>query len=99
MRTADRLYVAAVQAVISFGFEMWVATPRLEKSLAGLHQRAVRQMAGMGLGLQLDGAWVYKPIGAVMVTVGLDEIGVYIVRRQNTVAQYIDTFPIMDLCL
>ena len=99
MRTADRLYVAAVQAVISFGFEMWVATPRLEKSLAGLHQRTVWQMAGMSLELQLDGAWVYSPIGAVIVNVGLDEIGVYIVRHQNTVAQYIETYPIMDLCL
>ena len=79
MRTADILYVAAVQALILFGLEMWVATPRLEKSLAGLHQRAVRQMAGMSLGIKLDGAWVYPPIGAVMVTVGLDEIGVYIV--------------------
>ena len=30
---------------------------------------------------------------------GLDEIGVYIERRQNTVAKYIVTCPIMDLCL
>ena len=27
-----------------------------------------------------------------------DEIGVYILKRQNTVAQYIATRPIMDLC-
>ena len=31
--------------------------------------------------------------------VGLEEIGVYIARRQNTVAKYIATCPIMDLCL
>ena len=31
--------------------------------------------------------------------VGLEEIGVYIARRQNTFAQYIATRPIMDLCL
>ena len=29
----------------------------------------------------------------------LGEIGVYITRRQNTVTEYIDTCPIMDLCL
>ena len=31
--------------------------------------------------------------------VGLEEIGVYIAFRQNTVAQYIATRTIMDLCL
>ena len=29
----------------------------------------------------------------------LEKIGVYIARLQNTVAQYIVTCPIMDLCL
>ena len=31
--------------------------------------------------------------------VGLEEIGAYIARCQNTVAQYILTCPVMDLCL
>ena len=31
--------------------------------------------------------------------VGMDEIWVYIPRRQNTIAQYIATGTIMDLCL
>ena len=34
-----------------------------------------------------------------MVTVGLEEIGVYITCRQNTVTHYIATCPSMDLCL
>ena len=29
----------------------------------------------------------------------LEEIGLYIASRQNTVAQYIMTRPIMDLCM
>ena len=29
---------------------------------------------------------------------GFEEIGFYITRRKNTVAQYIATQPIMDLC-
>ena len=48
---------------------------------------------------QLDRTWVYPPIGAALDTVVLDEIGVYIDRRQNTVAQYIETHPIMEFCL
>ena len=43
-------------------------------------------MAGMGPKRQLDEAWVYPHIGAALEMVGLEEIGVYIARRYNTVA-------------
>ena len=42
---------------------------------------------------------MYPPIGVALATVGVDEIVVYMDRRHNTVAQYITTRPIMDLCL
>ena len=67
-----------VQAVLIFGSGTWVLTPRFEKSLEGFHHRMVRRMAGMGPKLQQYGTWVYTPIGAVLATVGLEEIGVYI---------------------
>ena len=47
---------------------------------------------------QRYGTWVYPPIGSALAMVGLDEIGLYITCRQNTVAQYIATHPIMELC-
>ena len=53
----------------------------------------------MGPKRQRDGTWVYTPIGAELAMLGLEEIGVYIARHQNTVTQYIPTCPIMDLCL
>ena len=34
-----------------------------------------------------------------MREVGLEDIETYIYRRKNTVAQYIGTHPIMDLCM
>ena len=48
---------------------------------------------------QLNGTWVYPPIEAALATSGLEEIRVYIARRQNTVVQNIMTHPIMVLCL
>ena len=54
-RTAGRLYVAVVQAVLLFGSETWVLTPRLEKALEGFHHRASRRMAGMVPKRQPDG--------------------------------------------
>ena len=56
-------------------------------------------MAGMGPRRQLDGTWLYTTIGAALAKVGLDEIRVHIARRYNTVAKYIATYNIMNLCL
>ena len=42
---------------------------------------------------------MYLPIREALALVGMDEIRVYIARLQNTVAQYIKTCVIMDLCL
>ena len=56
-------------------------------------------MAGMVPKRQQDGTWVYTPIGSVLEMVGLEDIGVSIARRQNTVAQYIATHTIMEFCL
>ena len=91
--------MVVVQAVILFESDMWVVTPHMEKALKGFHHRAVWWMTSMGPKNKLDGAGVYPPVGATMVTVGLDEIGVYIYCLQNTVAQYIATCPIMESCL
>ena len=73
--------------------------PGWRRYLTGFHHRVVRRMAGMVPERQLGRKWVYPPIWTAMAMVGLDEIGVYIARRQNTVAQNIATRPIMDLCL
>ena len=44
-------------------------------------------MAGMDPKRQGYGTRVYPPIGVAMEKVGMDEIGVYIARHQNTNAQ------------
>ena len=98
-RTVEIFYVVVVQSVLLFGSETWVMNPHLEKSLEGFHHWAVWWMAGMGPKSQRYGTWVYPLIGAALSMVGLYKIEVYIDRRQNTVAQYISTHPIMDLCL
>ena len=85
--TTGRFYMAVVQAVLLFGSDKRVLKPRLEKSLAGFHHWAARQMTVMVPKHHIDGTWVYPPIGATMAMVGLEEIMVSIACRQNTVAQ------------
>ena len=41
----------------------------------------------------------YPPLGDAMRAVVFKDIRTYISRQKNTVAQYIDTCPILDLCL
>ena len=98
-RKVERFYVSVVRAVLMFGSEIWILTPRLETALKGFHYRAARRMAGMGPKHHPDGTWLYPPIGAELAMVVLEEIGIYISRFHNMVAQYIATRPIMDLCL
>ena len=70
--------MAVVQAVLIFGSDTWVLTPRLDKSLENFHHRAVRRIVVMVPKRQQDVTWVYTFIGAVLATVRLEEIGVYI---------------------
>ena len=43
--------------------------------------------------------WAYPPVEDLMLEAGLQEVETYVSRRQNTVAQFIVTRLIMDLCL
>ena len=85
--------------MLLFGSETWVVTPWMVKSLLGFHHQAVERMVAMVPKRQLNGTWVYTPIWAALVILGLEEIRLYIARRENTVAQKIATHPIMELCL
>ena len=91
--------MAVVPELILFGSKTWILTPWLEKAITGFCQCAERWMAGMGPKRQPYRTWVYLPIGEALAMVVLEEIRVYISCRQNMVAQYIATFPIMYLCL
>ena len=53
----------------------------------------------MGHRRHRDGTGVFPSIGVALETVRLDEIRVYITRRQNTAVQYIVTCPIMEIFL
>ena len=91
--------MAVVQAVLLFGSGMWVMTPQLEKPLEVFNHHTVQWMALMGPKCLRDGTCLYTFIGAALEMVKMEDIRVYIARLQNTVAQYIATRPIMDLCL
>ena len=91
-------FKSVVQAVLLFGSETWVMTPRMGRTLGGFQHRVDRQISGRQPQLLQDGSWEYPPLEEAMWEAGLQEVESYVLRRQNTVAQYIATRPILGLC-
>ena len=54
-RMSGRFYLAIVQAVLLFGAETWVATPRIGRLLGDFHHRVARQISGKHIWCQEDG--------------------------------------------
>ena len=92
------VFKAVVQAVLLFGADTSVLTPRMERALESFQHGAARRMTGRQPRRRGDGRWTYPPLKEAMREAGFEGIRKAITRRQNTVAQYIATRPILDLC-
>ena len=70
----------------------------MEKALDIFQSRVARKIMGRQPRLGKDGSWVYPPLVGVMKEMGMVGIQTSILLRQNMVAQFIATRPILDLC-
>ena len=77
---------------------MWVLTPQMEKALDSFQYRVARKITGRQPRRRKDRSWIYLPLAGITKEAGMVGIRTSIIRRQNTVAQYIATRPILDLC-
>ena len=92
-------YRAIVQTVLLFSSETWVVTPTLLQSLESFHHAIARRISGKRATLDVrTGVWKWPPIAEAMELAGLKPIAEYIRIRQDTIAQYVATRPIMDMC-
>ena len=98
LRVSGMFFKAVVQAVLIFGSETWVMTPRMGHALGSFQNVFAWQITGRQPRRREGEGWIYPPLAAAMKETGWEEIGVYIRNRLNTVAQYIATRSIMDLC-
>ena len=90
-KVSSTFYTEVAQAVLIFGEEMWVLTPRTEKALDSFQSRVVRRITGRQPRRKKDGSWDCPPLAGALRDAGMVEIRTSITRRQNTVAQYITT--------
>ena len=95
---SGNFFKAVVQAVLLFGAETWVLTPRMEGALDIFQYKATCRITGRQPRRRGDRRWVYPSLKEAMREAGLEGIRKSTTRRQNTVAQYIATRPILDLC-
>ena len=91
-------YISVTQAVLLFGSETWVLTSRTEKDLDSFQSRVARTITGRQPRRGQNRIWIYPPLAGIMKETGMVGIRTSIIRRQNTVAQFIATRPILDLC-
>ena len=88
-------FKAVTQAVLFGGAETWVLQPSMERALSIFQHRVVRRLTGRQLRRRKGGSWEYPSLEEAMVEAGFEGIGTYITSRQNMVAQYIVTRPIL----
>ena len=98
-RTSGQIYLAVVQLVQLYGSETWVMTPYIGRVLGVFHHRLAHRLTGRQPWRGRDGVWIYPPLEDAMAEAGLQEVDTYVSRCQNTVAQFIATRPIRNLCL
>ena len=97
-RISGTFFKAVVQQVLLFGAETWVLTPRIERALDSFMHGAAQRIMGRQPWIGWDGKWYYPSLAGAMKEAGFTEIKKSITNRQNTVAQYIATRPLLDLC-
>ena len=90
---------AVIQANLLFGSETWVMTPRTGRNLGGFHHSVALFITGMNPWRYIAGKDIYPTLDAEMEEIGIEEVDSYALLCQNSIAQYILTRPIMELCL
>ena len=70
----------------------------MERALSAFIYGSSRQITGRQPQRGRDGKWFYPSLVGAMKEAGITDVRTSINRRQNTVAQYIATRPLLDLC-
>ena len=91
-------YIAVTQQVLLFRAETWVLTKRMEAALDAFQGRVARRLMGRMPSRGRDRKWLYLPLAGANKEAGIVQARTSVLRRQNTVAQFIATRPILGLC-
>ena len=65
-KVLGNFYKAVAQAVLIFGAETWVLTPRMERALDSFQHRVARRITGRQPRRRGYGSWYYPPLAEAM---------------------------------
>ena len=97
-KVSRSFYTAVTQQVLLFGEESWVLTWKMESALDAFQGRVARRLTGRQPLRGRYGKWFYPSLAGALKEAGVVRVRTSILRRQNTVAQFIATRPILGLC-
>ena len=97
-KVSRSFYTAVTQQVFLFGAESWVLTKNMESALDAFQSRVARRLTGRPTRRGRDREWFYPSLVGVLKEAEVVRARTSILRRQNTVAQFIATRPILGLC-
>ena len=97
VRSRGEMYKAVTQLVLLYVSEIWVVTGEMLKALPAFHRRMARRTTGMTTKRGAGGEWKYQAVEEAMDSSGLHPIGLYIKRRQKTIAKRVAWRPLYAL--
>ena len=97
-KVSRNFYIAVTQQVLLFRAETWVLTKNMEAALDAFQGRVARRLTGRMPLRGRDGKWLYLPLTGATKDAGILRARTSVLRRQNTVAQFVATRPILVLC-
>ena len=69
-KVSGNIFKAVTQAVLLFGAETWVLTPRMERGLDSFQHRVARWLTSRQPRRRRDGSWAYPPLDEAMGEAG-----------------------------
>ena len=97
-KVSRHFYISVTQQVLLFGAETWVLTKKMEAALEAFQDRVARRLTGRMPRRGRDGKWLYLPLEGATKQAEIVRARTSVLQRQNTVAQFVATRPIMVLC-
>ena len=73
-------------------------TVKMEAALDAFQGRVARSLTGRMTRRGRYGKWQYLPLAGAIKDAGIVRVRTSVLRRQNTVAQFVATRPILALC-
>ena len=87
LRVSGYLFNAVIQAVLLFGLETWMVTPRMGKALEEFQSQVERRLTGRIPRRTPKGKWTYTSVVTAQEETEFFEMEEYIRRVQNKVTQ------------